>query len=63
MCNGKGKANNDGDSKKITIASFKSGKIIITGGQNTNQLVIAYTFIHKFITDHKDKVELIHNAS
>jgi len=63
MCNGKGKGKNDGDCKKITIAIFKSGKIIITGGQNTNQLVIAYTFIHKFITDHKDKVELIHNES
>ena len=54
ICNGKGKANGDGDCKKVTIAVFKSGKIIITGGQSTSQLETAYRFIKNFIDDRKD---------
>ena len=54
ICNGKGKANGDGDCKKVTIAVFKSGKIIITGGQSIAQLETAYRFIKNFIDDRKD---------
>ena len=54
ICNGKGKANGDGDCKKVTIAVFKSGKIIITGGQSISQLETAYRFIKNFIDDRKD---------
>ena len=54
MCNGKGRADGDGNCKKVTIAVFKSGKIIITGGQNTKQLESAYYFIHNFINERKE---------
>ena len=54
MCNGKGRANGDGDCKKVTIAVFKSGKIIITGGQHTDQLETAYRFIKNFIDERKE---------
>ena len=36
--------------KKITIAVFKSGKIIITGGQNTEQVNQAFRFIKNILT-------------
>ena len=49
-CNGKGL--ND-TCKKITIAVFKSGKIIITGGRNKNHIQKAYEFITEFIIENK----------
>ena len=52
ICNGKGNGKNDGDCKRITIAVFKSGSIIITGGRNINQILISYDFINKFIKEH-----------
>jgi TATA-box binding protein (TBP) (component of TFIID and TFIIIB) len=58
MCNGKGDGCSDGGCKKITVAVFKSGKIIITGARSNEQLELAYNFITKFINDRKDKVEL-----
>lgn len=54
MCNGKGRADGDGDCKKVTIAVFKSGKIIITGGQDTCQLETAYRFIKNFLDERKE---------
>ena len=52
-CNGKGK---DNTCKKITIAVFKSGKIIITGGRNKQNINSAYQFITEFINENKDKI-------
>ena len=54
MCNGKGRADGDGRCKKITIAVFKSGKVIITGGQSIEQLETAYYFIQDFIDEKKE---------
>ena len=54
MCNGKGRADGDGRCKKITIAVFKSGKVIITGGQSIAQLETAYYFIQDFIDERKE---------
>ena len=42
IISGKGK---NGNCKKITIAVFKSGCAIVTGGQNPKQINIAYDFI------------------
>ncbi|MBG00936.1 MAG: hypothetical protein CL470_01550 [Acidimicrobiaceae bacterium] len=53
LCNGKGRADGDGKCKKVTIAVFKSGKIIITGGQNIDQLETSYRFIKNFIEERK----------
>jgi TATA-box binding protein (TBP) (component of TFIID and TFIIIB) len=52
-CNGKGL--ND-TCKKITIAVFKSGKIIITGGRSKYHIQTAYEFITEFIQENKEKV-------
>ena len=54
LCNGKGRADGDGKCKKVTIAVFKSGKIIITGGQNIDQLETSYRFIKNFIEERKE---------
>jgi len=54
-CNGKGKNNT---CKRITVAVFKSGKAIITGGNNENNVKTAYRFINNFVGKHRDLVEL-----
>ena len=43
-CNGKGHGHGEGECKKITIAVFQSGCIIITGGQSIEQIDEAYKF-------------------
>jgi TATA-box binding protein (TBP) (component of TFIID and TFIIIB) len=58
LCNGKGQGNGDGDCKKITIAVFMSGKAIITGAMNKEQLHIAYDFIQEFVQSRKEKLIL-----
>ena len=50
LCDGKGK---DGCCRKITIAIFNSGQIIITGAQERTHLYVAYHFINNFINEHK----------
>ena len=55
MCNGKGK---DNTCKKITIAVFNSGKIIITGGNSMEHIEIAYNFIYNFIESRKDIIQM-----
>ena len=58
MCAGKGDGLSDGGCKKITVAVFKSGKIIITGARSRQQLELSYYFITKFMNDRKEKIEL-----
>jgi len=58
MCTGKGTADGDGQCKKITVAVFKSGKIIITGAKTTAQLVISHDFIKDFIDKKRELIEL-----
>ena len=58
MCTGKGDGLSDGGCKKVTIAVFKSGKIIITGARSRDQLEISYYFITKFMNERKEEIEL-----
>lgn len=53
---GKGCGCGEGNCKKITIAIFQSGCIIITGGQNLNQVNEAHRFICKVLNDNYDIV-------
>lgn len=55
ICIGKGTGIGDNNCKKVTIAVFKSGKIIITGGQNLTQVNKVYKFINELLIKHKDK--------
>ena len=63
LCNGKGLGNGDGDCKKITIAVFKSGSVIITGARNKSQLEECYRFIKNFIDSNKETFILKTNKS
>ena len=56
MCDGKG---HDGSCKKVTVAVFRSGKVIITGGQTMDHLHTAHTFICDFIHKHKSEIQEI----
>ena len=53
QCNGKGSGCGDGECKRITIAIFNSGKIIITGGKTMEQLTISYNFINSILKNKK----------
>ena len=54
-CDGKGK---NGNCKRITIAVFKSGNIIITGGSSYEHLYIAKDFITDMIYNNKEHILL-----
>jgi len=55
-CIGKGGGDGDMDCKKITISTFQSGKVIVTGGRTLEQLDNAYKFINKIFVDNYDFV-------
>lgn len=55
ICDGKG---NDGFCKKVTVAVFKSGKIIITGGQSMEHIHIAKDFITGFIKEREEILKI-----
>lgn len=55
-CTGKGNGCGDGQCKKITIAVFNSGKIIITGGNTFDQVIVSYNFIYNLLKN-KEKYE------
>ena len=53
ICRGKGSGDGDGNCKRVTIAVFKKGKIIITGAKYREQLYICKDFITDFINNNK----------
>lgn len=58
-CNGKGYGNGQGDCKKVTIAAFQSGSVIITGARNMEQVHDAYKFINKILKDNFTKINKV----
>jgi TATA-box binding protein (TBP) (component of TFIID and TFIIIB) len=56
FCNGQGDGKAIGQCKKITIAAFQTGSIIITGARNRAQLDEAYTFINNVLQRHSEAV-------
>jgi len=50
-CNGQGDGKSLGNCKRITVAIFQTGSIIITGARNMKQLDEAYVFMNKLIKD------------
>jgi len=45
-CAGKGSGDGDMECKKITVSSFQSGKVIVTGARSREQINDAYRFIN-----------------
>lgn len=54
---GKGNGKEEGSCKKITIAVFQSGCVIITGAQNHEQINEAHNFITTILTKYRSEVE------
>jgi TATA-box binding protein (TBP) (component of TFIID and TFIIIB) len=55
-CTGEGHGYAVGHCKKITIAPFRTGKIIITGAKFMEQLTDAYNFLNEVFQKHGDQV-------
>jgi hypothetical protein len=58
-CTGKGLGDGDGDCKKITIAAFSSGSVIITGARAKEQIDDCYSFINSVFKDNYSKVKKV----
>jgi TATA-box binding protein (TBP) (component of TFIID and TFIIIB) len=55
-CFGKEKGDGNGKCKKVTVAIFQSGKILITGSNTFEQVEEAYAYIKKVILENKAKI-------
>lgn len=53
-CEGKGNGRGNGNCKKITISTFQSGSVIITGARNKEQIKNAYDFINNIFRKYYD---------
>lgn len=56
---GKKSGSGEGKCKKITIAVFQSGSVIITGAQKLSQIDEVYEYILKILKDHEDSIKKI----
>jgi hypothetical protein len=63
FCNGQGDGKMIGACKKITIAAFQTGSIIITGARNRAQLDEAYDFINGILQMHRGHIAKPHPAA
>jgi TATA-box binding protein (TBP) (component of TFIID and TFIIIB) len=61
-CSGQGTGDGDGECKKITISPFSSGKIIITGARDMDQINEAYVFFNDILQLHQADILLRKNA-
>ena len=62
QCDGKGDGNGNGNCKKITIATFQSGNIIITGARCNKQTMDAYNFINRVLRTNYNEIVRISNS-
>ena len=56
FCTGQGDGTQIGMCKKITIAAFQTGSIIITGARNRKQLDAAYEFMNEVLQKDRDAI-------
>jgi TATA-box binding protein (TBP) (component of TFIID and TFIIIB) len=57
VCFGKGSGHGDGECKKVTVAIFESGNVLITGGNDFAQVNEAYGYITGVVMTNKADVE------
>jgi TATA-box binding protein (TBP) (component of TFIID and TFIIIB) len=55
-CTGQGTGDGEGECKRITISPFSSGKIIITGARDMDQINEAYVFFNEILTAHQAEI-------
>jgi hypothetical protein len=56
-CFGKGSGKGENNCKKITIAIFESGSVLITGGISFEQIDEAYKYITNILNVHKTEIQ------
>jgi TATA-box binding protein (TBP) (component of TFIID and TFIIIB) len=56
-CFGKGSGKGENNCKKITIAIFESGSVLITGGISFEQIDEAYKYITNILNVHKSEIQ------
>jgi len=56
-CFGKGSGKGENNCKKITIAIFESGSVLITGGISFEQIDEAYKYITTILNTHKTEIQ------
>ena len=56
-CFGKGSGSGNKNCKKITVAVFESGSVLITGGVSFEQINEAYSYITTVFKTHKDEIK------
>jgi len=59
-CFGKGNGNGHGECKKVTVSIFESGKILITGATNFEQINEAYNYICGVLTNHISSIRKVY---
>jgi len=55
-CSGQGNGSGEGECKRITISPFSSGKIIITGAREMDQINEAYEFFNEILKTHQNTI-------
>ena len=55
-CKGNGTGTGNGQCKKVTIAIFQSGSLIITGARSLEQIETAYHFINTVFEKHHSEL-------
>jgi TATA-box binding protein (TBP) (component of TFIID and TFIIIB) len=55
-CTGQGLGDGEGQCKRITISPFSSGKIIITGAREMDQINEAYEFFNEILKTHQNEI-------
>ena len=56
FCKVQGNGEGDGQCKRITISIFRTGRIIVTGARQIEQIYIAYNFLNKIFDKHHDEI-------
>jgi TATA-box binding protein (TBP) (component of TFIID and TFIIIB) len=59
LCNGKGDGDGNGNCKKITISTFQSGSVIITGARSMEQINDAYNFINRVFEENYQNLKKV----
>ena len=59
LCFGKGSGHGEGNCKKVTVAIFDSGQLLITGANAFEQIDAAYAFICSVMKDNVDEVRKV----
>ena len=52
MCTGQGNGDAEGQCKRVTLSVFQTGKIIITGARNMEQIMEVYHYFNKVLMKH-----------